>query len=84
MSTSLIYRAFGLRGYDYVRQDFIAGNIILKVQPKDDLIRCPCCHSKISFATASPRDGFKPCLSSPSGWSFPYTGQDVAIVASFA
>ena len=46
MSTSFIYHAFGLRGYDYVRQDFIAGNIILKVQPKDDLIRCPCCRSR--------------------------------------
>ncbi|WP_338666600.1 hypothetical protein [Pseudodesulfovibrio methanolicus] len=41
MSTNFIYHAFGLRGYDYVRQDFIAGNIIMKVQPKDDLI---CCH----------------------------------------
>ena len=46
MSTSFIYHAFDLRGYDYVRQDFIAGNIIMKVQPKEDLIRCPCCHSR--------------------------------------
>ncbi|WP_231856541.1 transposase family protein [Pseudodesulfovibrio piezophilus] len=46
MSTSFICHAFGLRGYDHVRQDFIAGNIILKVQLKDDLIRCPCCHSR--------------------------------------
>ena len=50
MSTYLIYPAFGLRGHDYIRQDFIAGNIILKVQPKDDLIRCPCCHCKTLFA----------------------------------
>ncbi len=46
MSTSSIYRAFGQRGSDYVRQDFVAGNITLKVQPKDDLIRRPCCRSR--------------------------------------
>jgi len=46
MSTSFVYHAFGLRGYAYVWQDFVAGNIILTVRPKDDLIRCPCCRSR--------------------------------------
>ncbi len=46
MSTSFVYHAFGLQGYDYIRQDFVAGNIILSVRPKDDLIRCPCCQSR--------------------------------------
>jgi transposase len=46
MSTSLIYHGFGLRGYDYVRHDFVAGNILLTVRPKDELIRCPCCRSR--------------------------------------
>lgn len=45
MSTSFIYHAFGLQGYDYVRQDFIAGNVILTIQPKDRLVRCPECRS---------------------------------------
>ncbi len=37
MSTSFIYHAFGLQCYDYVRQDFVAGNIILSIQAKTDL-----------------------------------------------
>lgn len=45
MSTSFIYHAFGLQGYDYVRQDFVAGNVILTIQPKGRLVRCPECGS---------------------------------------
>lgn len=45
MSTSLLYHAFGLEGYDYVRQSFVAGNIIFWVRPKPKLVRCPVCRS---------------------------------------
>lgn len=45
MSTSFIYHAFGLQGYDYVRQSFIAGSVILWIRPKAKLIRCPRCKS---------------------------------------
>ena len=45
MSTSFIYHAFGLQGYDYVRQSFIAGSVILWIRPKAKLIRCPKCKS---------------------------------------
>lgn len=40
MSTSFIYHAFGLQGFDYVRQEFVAGNIILTIHPKDHLVGC--------------------------------------------
>lgn len=43
MSTSFIYHGFGLQGYDYVRQDFVAGCIHLYVRPKERLVRCSCC-----------------------------------------
>ena len=46
MSTSFLYHAFGLPGYDYVRQEFVGGNILLHVRPKDKLVRCPCCRSR--------------------------------------
>lgn len=46
MSTSLLYHAFGLTGYDYVRQSFVAGNVIFDVRPKGRLIRCPDCGSR--------------------------------------
>ncbi|ADU61411.1 MAG: ISL3 family transposase [Pseudodesulfovibrio sp.] len=46
MSTSLMYHAFGLTGFDYVRQSFVAGNIIFDVRPKPKLVRCPECKSQ--------------------------------------
>jgi len=45
MSTSLLYHAFGLEGYGYVRQSFVAGSVIIRVKPKAKLIRCPECKS---------------------------------------
>jgi len=45
MSTSLLYHAFGLEGYGYVRQSFVAGRVIIRVKPKAKLIRCPECKS---------------------------------------
>jgi transposase len=46
MSTSFLYHAFGLPGYDYVRQEFVGGNIFLHVRPKGTLVCCPCCRSR--------------------------------------
>ena len=40
MSTSFLYHAFGLPGYDYVRQEFVGGNVLLHVRPKGKLVRC--------------------------------------------
>ncbi len=48
MSPSLLYHAFGLEGYDYIRQSFIAGSVIFWIKPKAKLIRCPeCKHRRI-------------------------------------
>ena len=46
MSTSFVYHAFGLHGYDYVSQKFERGKIIMKIRPKARLIRCPVCNSQ--------------------------------------
>lgn len=46
MSTSFIYHAFGLQGYDYVRQEFLAGNVVFTIRPKGQLVRCPECGSR--------------------------------------
>lgn len=43
MSTSFIYHALGLPGYDYVRQDFVAGNVLIYVRPKAKLVKCSRC-----------------------------------------
>jgi transposase len=45
MSTSFLYHAFGLQGYDYVRQSFVHGSIAFTVRPKPKLVRCPDCRS---------------------------------------
>ena len=45
MSTSLLYHAFGLRGYDYVHTKYEGGAINFRVAPKAELLVCPCCQS---------------------------------------
>lgn len=45
MSTSFLYHAFGLHGYDYVRQSFVRGSVVFTVRPKPKLVRCPDCKS---------------------------------------
>jgi len=46
MSTSLLYHAFGIKEYDYVRTQYHAGNIIFTIERKPFSLRCPCCKSK--------------------------------------
>ena len=45
MSTNFLYHGFGLRGYDYVRTDFIGGEIHFTIAHKVDHLRCPVCNS---------------------------------------
>ena len=45
MSTSLLYHAFGIRGYDYVHTKYEEGAIHFRVEPKPDLLICPCCRT---------------------------------------
>jgi transposase len=46
MSTSLIYHAFGLEGYTYLRTEYVGGEIHLRVRPKDPKLRCAGCGSR--------------------------------------
>ena len=43
MSTSLLYHGFGLRGYRYIRTEYINGHIYFTVKMKPDQIRCSAC-----------------------------------------
>ncbi|QLA17965.1 ISL3 family transposase [Desulfolutivibrio sulfoxidireducens] len=45
MSTSFLYHAFGLNGFEYVRQAFVDGGLVFTVKPKAKMIRCPDCES---------------------------------------
>lgn len=46
MSTSLLYHAFGIRGYQYVYTKYEDGQIIFKIEHDPKYLRCPCCNSK--------------------------------------
>src|SRR5271167_2043013 len=45
MSTSLLYHAFGLVGYRYVRQEFREGQVIFRIEQPAERLRCPQCGS---------------------------------------
>jgi transposase len=46
MSTSLLYHAFGLRGYDYVKTDYHEGGVLFHLRQRRQTYRCPVCHSR--------------------------------------
>ncbi len=46
MSTSFIYHAIGLTGYEYVHQKFEGGSVTFRVRPKWRLLCCPACQSQ--------------------------------------
>ena len=46
MSTSFLYHALGLSGYEYISQNFLAGSTIFHVRPKWRIVRCPVCKSR--------------------------------------
>jgi transposase len=45
MSTSLLYHAFGIRGYKYVRTDYPDGQVIFTIRQAPEACRCSACGS---------------------------------------
>jgi transposase len=45
MSTSLLYHAFGIRGYRYVRSEYLHGQIHFTIHQEPDRMRCRQCQS---------------------------------------
>jgi transposase len=45
MSTSLLYHAFGIRGYHHVRTDFFEGEVVFRIEQERQSLRCPVCGS---------------------------------------
>jgi transposase len=46
MSTSLLYHAFGVRGYRYVSTRYEEGSIVLSIRQERQRLRCPVCASR--------------------------------------
>src|SRR3954454_4147815 len=45
MSTSLLYHAFGIRGYQYTRTDYQGGQVIFTIRHDPETCRCSACGS---------------------------------------
>jgi len=45
MSTSLLYHAFGIRGYYYTRTDYQGGQTIFTIRQEPETCRCSACGS---------------------------------------
>jgi transposase len=45
MSTSLLYHAFGIRGYEYTRSDYQNGHVIFTIHQDPETCRCSACGS---------------------------------------
>jgi len=46
MSTSLLYHGFGIRGYRYVRAEYIEGGVVFTIAQDPKTCRCPACSGK--------------------------------------
>ena len=46
MSTSLLYHGFGIRGYRYVRTEYIEGGVVFTIEQNPTTHRCPICGGK--------------------------------------
>jgi transposase len=46
MSTSLLYHAFGLRGYDYVKTEYQEGGVVFTLRQRPHTCRCPLCGTR--------------------------------------
>ena len=46
MSTSLLYHGFGIRGYRYVRTEYIEGGVVFTIGQDPKSCRCPACGGK--------------------------------------
>jgi len=46
MSTSLLYHAFGIRGYQYTRTNYQGGQVIFTIHQESETCRCSACGSR--------------------------------------
>ena len=43
MSTSLLYHAFGIRGYVYKSTEYVSGQVVFRIERAREDLRCPVC-----------------------------------------
>src|ERR1700724_4499781 len=80
MSTSLLYQAFGVRGYVYRRTDFFEGRVCFILEQPRERYRCPECGSAAVHAQGN-KDRFLQTI--PIGLKPPFFLLKVARVICF-
>ena len=58
MSTTLLYRRFGIVGYHYVSQTFVEDNTVFRIEQPRDRLRCSACGSQDVWA----QGGIERCI----------------------
>ena len=71
MSTSLLYHAFGIRGYDYVNTRYEEGRVVFTIRQRRHTYRCSLCGTRDVFPHGHQERQFK---------AVPIGGKPVAIV----
>jgi transposase len=59
MSTSLLYHAFGVRGYRYVKTDYVGGDVVFIIEQTRNSYRCPVCGSADVIGRGQSRRRFR-------------------------
>lgn len=59
MSTSLLYHAFGVRDYRYVKTEYVKGGVIFTIERKSNTCRCVACGSKNTWRQGSVMRSFR-------------------------
>lgn len=59
MSTSFLYHAFGIRGYEYVRTEYPDGQVIFTIAQDPHDCRCPACGSRNVISRGSTERTFR-------------------------
>jgi transposase len=59
MSTSLLYHAFGVRGYRYVKTEYTGGEVVFTIEQPRESYRCPACGSDDVIGRGQQRRRFR-------------------------
>ena len=59
MSTSLLYHAFGVRDYRYVKTEYVEGEVIFTMERKTDTGHCAACGSENTWRQGSVMRSFR-------------------------
>ena len=67
MSTSLLYHAFGVRGYRYVNTEYGVGEVVFTIDQPRHSFRCPVCGSDEVIRRGKTAADFAPCRLAAGG-----------------